>query len=79
MGADDDSHCDIHVSLHKTSPSYYVGTGSPIEIFFVIRWHDPDGLTRGCLSPCSRTGRGSVTDLYKQKHSLRKLQVVIQI
>jgi len=36
------------------------------EIFFVIHWDDPDGLqlTRGCVSPCSRVDRGSVTDLW---------------
>ena len=40
---------------------------SPIEIFFVIHWHDPDGLSRSCLSPCSRTGRGRVANLGGQE------------
>ena len=40
------------------------------EIFFVIHWHDPNGLTRGCVSPCSRVDRGSVTDLGEYKQGL---------
>lgn len=46
------------------------------EIVFIIHWHDPDGLTRGCVSPCSRVGRGTVTDLggYKQGRQLNTMR-----